>query len=48
MGFSKQTASLLLDELVNDCKYVSLPCVINHLATIRKTGFTATTVQHEH
>ena len=34
MGFSKQKASLLLDELFNDCKYMSLPCVINNLATI--------------
>ena len=40
--------SLLLDELLNDCKYMSLPCVINNLAMIRKTGFTATTVRHEH
>ena len=44
MGFSKQRASLLLDGLFNDCKYMSLSCVINNLATIRKTGFAAVTV----
>ena len=45
MGFSKQRASLLfLDGLFNDYKYMSLPCVINNLATIRKAGFTAITV----
>ena len=44
MGFSKQRASLLLGGLFNDCKYMSLPCVINSLAMIRKTRFTAITV----
>ena len=44
MGFSKQRASLLLGGLFNDCKYMSLPCVINNLATTRKTGFAAITV----
>ena len=44
MGFSKRRASLLLDGLFNDCKYMSLSCVINNLATIRKTGFSSITV----
>ena len=44
MGFSKQRASLLLDGLFNDCKYMSLPCVMNNLVTIRKTEFAAITV----
>ena len=44
MGFSKRRASLLLDGLFNDCKYLSLPCMINNLVTIRKTGFDAITV----
>ena len=44
MGFSKCRASLLLDGLFNDCKYMSLPCVISNLATIRKAGFASITV----
>ena len=36
MGLSKQRASLLLDELL-----------YNNLEMIRKTGSTATTVQHQ-
>ena len=39
--FKTKSYSLLLDELFNDSKYTSLPCVINNLATIRKTGFIA-------
>ena len=37
-GIFKAKISLHLDELFNDCMYMSLPCVINNLATIRKTG----------
>ena len=44
MGISKRRVSLLLDGLFNDCKYMSLPCVINNPAMIRKTGFAAITV----
>ena len=39
--FKMKSYSLLLDELFNDSKHMSLPCVINNLATIRKTGFIA-------
>ena len=41
MGFSKQRASLLLDELLS-----SYVCY-NNLEMIRKIGSTATTVQHK-
>ena len=41
---TKSYSSLLLDGWLNDYKYMSLPCVINNLATIRKTGFAAITV----
>ena len=47
MRFSKQRASLLLDKLLNDCKYMSLPCGNNLATQGRLDPLPPRTVQHE-